>query len=75
MFSCTIGIVMRFRQLLKRIKTAPQGELYAAHKDTGVPYETIRQIRVGKTTNPRIETVEKLVDWYVKRDAAMQKAS
>ena len=31
---------------------------------SGVPFHTIAKIKRGETTNPRIETVERLLNYY-----------
>jgi transcriptional regulator with XRE-family HTH domain len=31
---------------------------------SGVPYDTLTKIAQGKVTNPRIETVQRLVDYF-----------
>lgn len=35
-------------------------------RDTGIHHVTIHKIAVGKTTNPRRKTLEKIIDWLEK---------
>lgn len=42
---------------------------------TGIPYETLRRISVGKTPGPRVTTVERIAAHYASTRRRQQKAA
>lgn len=63
--------MMRFMDtmtfLLERLTALDGSEIVALSRSSGVPYNTILNIRKGVTPNPRINTVESLVTALKKR--------
>ncbi len=51
----------RFRAL---VHLAHEGNLSEASRSTGLPYPTIRDLYVGRTSNPSFRTLEALADCY-----------
>lgn len=54
------------RELLEQSR----GEWVAISRASGVPYHTLTKVAQGITTNPRIDTVQRLVDYFANRVAA-----
>lgn len=42
------------------------GRLNDVARDSGVPYHTLIKIHQGQVENPRIETIQKLLDYFAK---------
>ena len=49
--------------ILNRLPQA-RGELQQLATATGIPYPTLIKLRTGETTDPRISTVQRLIDHY-----------
>lgn len=58
--------------LLGRLGQLSGGEVADLSRTSGVPYNTILNIRKGVTPNPRIQTVESLVAALKKRRRAVK---
>jgi hypothetical protein len=54
-------VTRRFRALMH---LAHQGNLSEASRATGLPYPTVRDLYVGRTSNPSFRTLEALADTY-----------
>jgi predicted transcriptional regulator len=62
--------VSLLKSVRRRLPPANEkGRLEAVAKESGVPFHTLLKIVNGQTENPRIKTVEKLLN-YVEREAA-----
>lgn len=58
------------RSVRRRLPMADEKQrLQEVAKESGVPFHTLLKIVKGKTLNPRIQTVEKLLN-YVERQPA-----
>ncbi|WP_123059493.1 helix-turn-helix domain-containing protein [Burkholderia gladioli] len=47
-----------------------KGRLRQVAADAGVPYSTLSKLTARSVTNPRVETVQALHDYYAERDRA-----
>lgn len=54
---------------VKRRLDEARGQWPDISRATGVPYFTIANIVQGKSADPRIGTLQPLVDWFRQRDA------
>lgn len=49
---------------VKRRLEEKRGSWVDVARDSGVPYHTLTKIAQGQVENPRIETVQRLVDYF-----------
>lgn len=59
---------MNWTQTQARL-AADKGRWSHIARETGLHFNAIRNIAVGDTPTPRISTVEKIIDFYVREDA------
>lgn len=59
---------------VKRRLDELKGQWPRIAKETSVPYFTIANISRGKSTNPGIDSLQPLIDWFVKYDEEREKA-
>ncbi len=52
-----------------RTKTTPQRTIA---RDSGVPYGTLTKIAQGQITNPRIQTLQRLADYFAGKPQPIQ---
>jgi hypothetical protein len=45
-----------------------KGEWPTIHKESGVEYDRIAKIAQGRATNPTMENIQPLIDWFSNRD-------
>ena len=57
---------MNFREPIQRLKKMKDRELVKMASDTGLSIWTLRAIRGGRTTDPKLDTVE-LIQGYLER--------
>ena len=64
----TCGIMLRMNAIFSTLMTHLNGcrlrDLEEVAQVSGVPFHTIAKIKRGETTNPRIETVERLLNYF-----------
>lgn len=61
------------QELTRRLGGA-KGNWPQISRETGVPYFTIANIVQGKVADPRVGTVQRLLDWFHARDADPEQA-
>lgn len=61
--------MITFDQIKFRLTPLKRKELFPIAAASGVPFTTLTKIWSGKTTNPRIATVEKLIYYYERKAA------
>jgi predicted transcriptional regulator len=64
---------MAIHPLLAKVKAELEehrGEWPAIAKETGVGYSTIQSLAQGRIDNPRLKTVQTLLDYFEKQAAA-----
>lgn len=64
----TCGIIHRMNAIFSTLMTHLDGcrlrDLEEVAQISGVPFHTIAKIKRGETTNPRIDTVERLLNYF-----------
>lgn len=58
---------------LRRRLNACKGEWPKIHEVTSVPYDTIAKIAQGKRTNPTLDNVQPLLDYFAEFDAMVER--
>lgn len=54
---------------IKKLKSDTK-PLLQLEEETGIPYETLRDIRSGRNKNPRLDTAKKIASHYFPRRMA-----
>lgn len=57
-------------EFVRRRLDEARGEWPLISRESGVPYFTIANIVQGKSADPRIGTLQPLVDWFRQRDVS-----
>lgn len=60
---------MELCDLISRLELEQAGEIRRIAAASGIPYATLRKIRARETKDPRCSTVEKLRDYYTRRQS------
>lgn len=60
-------------EYVKRRLEEFKGQWKRIHEDTQVPYATIANIVYGRSTNPELDTIQPLIDWFQARDEMVAK--
>jgi hypothetical protein len=58
------------REVIERLKAEPPRDVRRIAVESGVPYATLRKLRADTTLDPRLSTLEGLIDYYRRRDHA-----
>ncbi|MFZ3120055.1 MAG: hypothetical protein WA159_17275 [Variovorax sp.] len=56
---------------VQRGLAASRGQWVQVSRHSGVPYHTLIKIAQGHVSNPRIETVQRLVDYFGQKETAL----